>query len=139
MARRISTPEPVLHGFAIIGDVSSAPVSLSGGDLVCPGHGQTLAEESLAQAHRAQHNPPRRRNLLLRLTVSLSGIPDLLGLGPEERPAARRHSEHYRPLDDADGDTLLAGTVTLDSKRKHVGTAAQACPEWSRRGCPAGR
>ena len=62
---------------------------------------------------RAHDHPARRGNFRLRSAVPRAGIRHLLGMGAQERSAARGHPQHHRPLHDADGCLVLDSLARL--------------------------
>src|SRR5579863_1886527 len=103
MAGRSGPAEPVFHVFAAGRDVPGAAVSVSGGNLVRAGDGKTMAEGCAGRANCANDDLARRGDLRLRTAVPVAGIYRRLGMGAEERPAARGCAEYDRVVDDAVG------------------------------------
>jgi hypothetical protein len=114
LAETLRPPVGLFHVLAVGRNLPCPAVSLSGRHFVRSGHRTPAAEKSCAGSDRAHHHPPRRGNFWLRAIVPPAGVRPRLGMVSVDRPAARRHPQHDRPLDDADGrDVLVGGDDTV--------------------------
>src|SRR5580693_3252522 len=109
LAESAGAAEPLFHVLAAGRNLSGSSVSVAGWNFLCDGHRKALAERRRAGPDCPRDHPPRRRDLHLRPALPPAGVRHLLGLGAENRSAARGRAEHHRPLDDAAGSALLAG------------------------------